>query len=123
VWGWDEQVQAERFRQRFDPGRQRIVVAEGQAIGVLEMEERPSEHFLANLRILPAFQRQGWGARILRDLLRQANDAGVPVTLQVLQVNLAARRLYERLGIIVIGETPTHYQLSTQPREPPTASG
>jgi ribosomal protein S18 acetylase RimI-like enzyme len=116
-------VQAERFRQRFDPTHQRIVVAEGQAIGVLEVKERPSELFLANLRILPAFQRQGWGTRILRDLLRQANDAGVLVTLQVLQVNLAARRFYERLGFIVTGETPTHYQMRTQSRAPPTASG
>ncbi len=85
VWGWDEQMQAERFRQHVDPIRQRIVVVDGQEIGVLEVEERPSDLFLANLRILPEFQRQGCGTRILRDLLLRdlllhAHNAGVPVT-------------------------------------------
>ncbi len=124
VWGWDEQVQAERFRAHFDPGRLCIVVVDGQQIGVLEVEERPAELlFLANLRILPRFQGQGWGTRILCDLLRQAQEAGVPLTLQVLRVNQGARRLYERLGLRVIQESPTHYRMSTQSGEPPSGSG
>jgi RimJ/RimL family protein N-acetyltransferase len=48
------------------------------------------------------------------------------MTLQVLKVNHAARRLYERLGFLVLAETPTHSHMSTmstQPREPPTGSG
>jgi ribosomal protein S18 acetylase RimI-like enzyme len=114
VWGWDEHWQVEHFRQRFVPDRLRIVVAEGQQIGVLEVEKRPSELYLANLRISPAFQRQGWGTQILRDLLLQAHSAGVPLTLQVLKVNHAARRLYERLGFHVIEETPIHYHMSAQ---------
>jgi hypothetical protein len=65
VWGWDERSQAERFRQRFSPSRLRIVVAEEPEIGVLEVEDRPSDLFLANLRISPAFHRRGWGSRIL----------------------------------------------------------
>lgn len=123
VWGWDESMQPERFRQRFDPSRQRIVVANGQDIGVLEIDERPSNLFLANLRILPEFQGQGWGTRILRDLLAQAHGAGLPVTLQVLNVNHAARRLYERLGFRVVQETPTHYYMSAPPGDPPAGSG
>jgi ribosomal protein S18 acetylase RimI-like enzyme len=123
VWGWDEQVQAERYRHHFDPTQQRIVVADGQEIGMLEVQERPSDLFLANLRILPKFQGQGWGTYILRDLLLRAHDAGASVTLQVLKVNHAARRLYERLGFRVVQETPTHYHMSTQPCEPPSANG
>jgi ribosomal protein S18 acetylase RimI-like enzyme len=123
LWGWDERWQVEHFGQRFAPDRLRLVMADGRQIGVLEVEERSSELFLANLRILPAFQRQGWGTRILRDLLLQAHAAGVPMTLQVLRVNYAARRLYERLGFRVIEETPTHYHMSAQGREPPSASG
>jgi GNAT superfamily N-acetyltransferase len=65
------------------------------------------------LRVLPGFQGQGWGTRILDDLLRQAKETGVPLTLQVLRVNAGARRLYERLGLRVIEETPTHYRMST----------
>lgn len=122
VWGWDEQMQAERFCQRFDPTRLRIVVTDGQEIGVLEVEERPTDLLVANLRILPEFQGHGWGTRILRDLLLQAQDVGVPVKLQVLKVNHSARRLYERLGFCAIDETPNHYHMSTRPGEPPAGS-
>ncbi len=123
VWGWDEAAQAARFRQRFDSTPQRIVVVDGQDIGVLALEERPSELFLAILCLLPAFQGQGWGTRIIRDLLTQAHDAGVPVTLQVLKPNHSARRLYERLGFRVTEATPTHYRMSTQPPDPPAGTG
>jgi ribosomal protein S18 acetylase RimI-like enzyme len=123
VWGWDEQLQEERFRQHFAPSRLRLVIIDGQPIGVLEVEERPSDLFLANLRIVPRFQGQGWGTRILRDLLRQAQETSVPLTLQVLKVNQGARRLYERLGLRVVQETPTHYRMSTYAGEPPGGSG
>jgi ribosomal protein S18 acetylase RimI-like enzyme len=117
VWGWDEALQAERFRQHFDSSRLRIVVVDGQQIGMLEVEERPSDLFLVNLRILPQFQGRGWGTYIVHNLLRQAQEAGVPLTLQVLIVNQRARQLYERLGLRVIQETPTHYRMSTRSGE------
>jgi ribosomal protein S18 acetylase RimI-like enzyme len=112
-WGWDEQAQAERFRAHFDPSHLRIMVVDGEQIGVLEVEERQSELYLANLRILPRFQGHGWGTCVLGDLLRRAQERGIPLTLQVLRVNAGARRLYERLGLHVIEETPTHYRMST----------
>ena len=36
-----------------------VVVADGQQIGVREVEERPAELFLANLRIVAGFQAPG----------------------------------------------------------------
>ena len=122
-WGWDEPTQAERLRQRFDLNRLRIVVAQGQEIGLLEVQERPSHRSLATLRILPAVRRQGWGTHIVRDLLQQAHDAGAPVRLQVLTVNHAARRLDARLALRVSEEPPTHYHMSAQGGELPSASG
>ena len=123
VWGWDEAAQAERFREHFDPSRLRLVVVDDQPIGMLEVEERSSELYLANLRILPRFQGQGWGTRLLGDLLRHAQDVGVPLTLQVLRVNQGARQLYERLGLRVMEETPTHYRMSTSSEQPSGGSG
>src|SRR5262245_56789689 len=113
MWGWDEWAQAERFRTHFNPSHLRIIVVDGEQIGMLEVEERPSELYLANLRILPRFQGEGWGTRVLGDLLRQAQERGISLTLQVLRVNAAARRLYERLGLHVIEESPTHFRMST----------
>jgi hypothetical protein len=40
--------------------------------------------------------------------LHESDQTQLPVKLRVLKVN-PARRLYERLGFIHKGETPTHY--------------
>ena len=112
TWGWDEYVQATLFRERFDPSRDQIVLVDGQDAGVLRVERREAEVFLASLLIAPAYQGRGVGTAILEDLKAEAARAGVPLSLQVLKVN-PARRLYERRGLRVTAETATHYLMST----------
>ncbi len=114
TWGWDEDCQATLFRERFDPSRDQIVLLDGQDAGVLRVERREGELFLASLLIAPAYQGHGVGTAILEDLKAEAARAGVPLGLQVLKVN-PARRLYERHGLRVTAETATHYLMSTDP--------
>ena len=59
-------------------------------------------------KILPEYQNRGVGSAVIRDVLAQAQAEGLSVGLQVLKVN-PARRLYERLGFSLVGETATHY--------------
>jgi len=35
----------------------------------------------------------------------------LPAGLRVLKVNVGARRLYQRLGFVIVGETETHYDM------------
>lgn len=112
TWGWDEAVQQTLFRERFAPARCQMVVVEGREVGVLAVQHQSDTLFLANLQLLPDYQKQGLGTAIIQMLLGQASQQGIPVTLQVLKVN-PARHLYERLGFRVIGETATHYLMST----------
>ncbi len=114
TWGWDEDVQAAMFRERFDPAREQIVVVDGRDVGVLRVERREDQLFLAGLLIAPAHQGHGLGGAILTDLRAEAARAGLPLTMQVLKVN-PARRLYERHGLRVTAETTTHYLMSTPP--------
>jgi GNAT superfamily N-acetyltransferase len=107
TWGWDDQFQARMFHQNFDPTTEQVVVAAGQDVGVLSVERRDTEIFLSHIEILPEFQGRGLGAAIINDILAEARGKGLPVSLRVLKVN-PARRLYERLGFAVTGETPTH---------------
>jgi ribosomal protein S18 acetylase RimI-like enzyme len=113
TWGWDEGFQRGFFDEHFDPAGRRIVVVDGRDVGVLQTEQRKDSHFLANVEISPPFQGQGVGTAIVRDLVAEARTRGVPVTLQVLKENPGARRLYERLGFAVTGETETSHQMST----------
>ena len=114
IWGWDEEWQRAYFLERFDPSQERIVVLEGQDIGVLATEEREDELFLAKISILPGYQRRGIGTELIGSVLDRAFGRGVPVTLRVLKVN-PARRLYERLGFVAVGETETHYLMESRP--------
>jgi ribosomal protein S18 acetylase RimI-like enzyme len=122
TWGWDEAAQREMFAARFHPARSQVIVANGRDVGVLAVEHRPDDWFLANFEIAPVAQGQGLGATIIRDLLATAARDGLPARLQVLKVN-PARRLYERLGFAITGETPTHYLMSTALRLPSQEGG
>jgi ribosomal protein S18 acetylase RimI-like enzyme len=112
VWGWDEAFQAEMFSKWFVPEQFQIIVLDGQDVGLLAVEQRATELFLSTIEILPAYQGRGLGAAVVRSILAQAAAARVPAALQVLKVN-PARRLYERLGFSISGETATHYQMRT----------
>lgn len=108
IWGWNEAEQRRRFIANFDPVGSQIVVSFGRDIGQYAVELGPDEIFLSGLYLLPAYQGQGLGSQILRDLLLEARQSGRPVRLQVLVSN-PARRLYERLGFAVIDETASHF--------------
>ena len=112
TWGWDEAFQQRMFRESFDPRPLRIVQVAGQDAGVIWVERRPAEIFLSLIEIHPIYQGRGIGTAVVGDIFSEARDAGLPVTLRVLKVN-PARKLYERLGFVVVGEIPTHYLMST----------
>jgi ribosomal protein S18 acetylase RimI-like enzyme len=114
IWGWEEAWQQAYFQEHFDPSQERIVVLEGEDIGVLAIEEREDELFLAKISILPEYQGQGIGTQLIGSLLDRAFGRGLPVTLQVLKGN-PARRLYERLGFVVVGVTETHTLMKAMP--------
>lgn len=114
TWGWDEEVQRAIFRERFAPDSSRIVVVDGRGVGVLAVERRATDRFFANLAIAPTIQGRGLGAAILRGVLADAARDAAPTRLHVLHVN-PARRLYERLGFVVEGETSTHYLMVAAP--------
>jgi ribosomal protein S18 acetylase RimI-like enzyme len=57
----------------------------------------------------PDYQNQGIGSRVIKSLLVEAEQQGVPVSLKVLKVNEAARRLYERFGFSIEEEAEDYY--------------
>ncbi len=77
------------------------------------MERRIGTLFLANLQILPEEQLNGLGTAIIKTILAQAHDKGIPLSLQVLTVNPALLHLHELLGFVVSEEAETHYFMST----------
>jgi GNAT superfamily N-acetyltransferase len=91
-----------------------IIQFSGEDIGAISVERHPTHIQLAQLYILPAYQNQGIGTSILRELVREGREAGKPVRLRILAVN-PVRRLYEREGFRVSSTTPERIYMELQP--------
>ena len=107
-WGWQEEWQREYFDRKFDPLRRQIIQVQGQDIGVIAIEERDDELYVALIEILPEFQSRGIGTRLLGQTIDSAHRMGRPIALHVLKSNEPARRLYERLGFIIVEDDEEH---------------
>lgn len=113
TWGsWDEAFQRDYFRNHWPDVRLAIDV-EGTLGGFVDLDESPERILVENIELLPAHQNRGIGTALLVSVQQRAAGRNLPVTLQVLKVN-PARRLYERLGFRLTGETETHYQMAWQ---------
>jgi ribosomal protein S18 acetylase RimI-like enzyme len=108
TWSWEDEFQERHFRGKFEPERIQIVLYQGAPIGSISVHYERSRIFLGVIEIAPAYQGRGIGTRLIRRLCDKADAANVPLELQVLKVNPAIK-LYERLGLAVVGETDTHY--------------
>jgi GNAT superfamily N-acetyltransferase len=117
TWGWDEDWQRDHFWSRFTPEGAQIVVFHGRDVGVFRVAEDEDAILLSQIFLLPEVQGRGIGTALIRSLLDRAFAQDLPVRLRVLRIN-PARRLYERLGFVAVGETETHILMRAAP--PPT---
>lgn len=91
----------------------------GSTTFVIEVDSRPAGRLrvvrtqeqveLAGIQLSPDLQSRGIGTRIIMDLLTEATDAGVEMTLSVEKDNPRAQALYLRLGFVVTGETEEEF--------------
>ena len=109
TWGWDEAWQRDHFDGRFDPSKVSVVSVGGRDVGAhVAGRPRPGEIYVAELQIAPEMQGRGLGSAVLSGVVAAAAARGACVTLQVLDLNVRARRLYERLGFYATGDTARH---------------
>jgi ribosomal protein S18 acetylase RimI-like enzyme len=99
IWGWDEQVQRDFHTRAFNPHRWQIITAGGTDIGMIDIDYRPSEIYLARIELLPDHQGHGIGTRLISALIHEAGQRHQDLVLDVLSVNDRARALYQQLGM------------------------
>ncbi len=114
IWGWDEAEQRARFGRLFQPDAYQVIVIEGWDVGAIAVAWTSAEALLADIELLPGWRGRGLGTAIIGNVLDEARGRRLPVTLQVLKGN-PARRLYDRLGFQIVGETTTHFSMLASP--------
>ncbi len=107
---WDDAAQRERFFRETIVETHEVVVRDGEPVGCLCTSVQPDALKLHRVFLLPAAQGHGLGAALVREVMAAARARGLPLRLRVLRVN-PARRLYERLGFEVTGQTATHFEM------------
>lgn len=111
VWGWNEEWQRGHVEMRLAVTMQYLIEVDGALAGMIELDRSPEAIVVSNIQVLPKLQRRGIGSAVIRLVIEEAEGAGLPVRLQVLDVNPLARVLYERLGFRVTAHVPPHFQM------------
>ena len=81
------------------PEASRVAWQDERPVGVALLGLRGEHAWVGGMGVVPAARRAGLGERLMREILAAAREAGArEVRLEVLEQNLAARALYEKLG-------------------------
>jgi [ribosomal protein S18]-alanine N-acetyltransferase len=106
---WTRDLLAAQVAQP-DVARVYILRAGGRAAAFCACWFIHDELHINTIAVEPALRRAGLGTRLLRHVFAEGASAGVRrATLEVRRSNLAALRLYERLGFTVEGVRPRYY--------------
>lgn len=117
--GWDEaqrraflELQLRAREQHRDATRSGVELwmleVAGATVGQLDLA-RGDEHVeVLEIALMPGLRGHGLGTAVLRAVLDEADATGRAVRLHVEVANVAARRLYERLGFAVVAEEGLH---------------
>ncbi|MCU1719657.1 GNAT family N-acetyltransferase [Pseudomonas sp. 5P_3.1_Bac2] len=111
LWGWDENWQRTKFAEEFTDAVTSVIEIGEKIAGYVQIVDKPNQIYVLNIAISRAFQGQGIGTQILRELQQKATAEKVPLELSVFRPNASALKFYKRLGFIQTGETDTHIKM------------
>jgi ribosomal protein S18 acetylase RimI-like enzyme len=98
-------AQRQQYVMRYPNACNEILVADGVDVGQLIVDQSTTTVRIVDVTVLQAHRGRGIGSTVLGGVIATAERVGLPVQLSVWSTNVGARRLYERLGFAVTGET------------------
>jgi ribosomal protein S18 acetylase RimI-like enzyme len=125
AFGWSPAQQEAFLRMQFTAqqrwyetayaqAEQQIVMLETAPIGRVIVHRAGDATTLVDISLLPEHRGRGIGGGLIRELVQRCAQEGVPVSLQVLKTNPAAR-LYQRLGFVKTSEDEVYLQMEKRP--------
>lgn len=104
------QMQSRAYQMQFPDADYHIVELEGEPVGRMIVERCEKEIRLVDVSLLTEFRNRGIGTILLERLKTEAGSDRV-LSLRVLKTNEGAKRLYERMGLVVVQESDLHFTM------------
>jgi ribosomal protein S18 acetylase RimI-like enzyme len=80
-----------------------VIEEDGVPVGRLYVSRWKNEIRIVDIALMPEMRSRGIGSRLMEALFEEGDRRGVPVTIHV-EVYNPARRLYQRLGFVEVGQ-------------------
>jgi ribosomal protein S18 acetylase RimI-like enzyme len=110
-WGrWCDETVRSQLLDGLNANAFKSIFVDRLRVGVIAVEHHKTHIQIEDLYILQEFQNQGIGTTIILGIMGEARQNQKPVRLRVLSSS-PAKNLYERLGFVVVQETPERYFL------------
>ena len=97
------QAQQQQYRGQFPNAEFDLVLNNDVPVGNFYTLRGPGEFVLIDITLLPEHRNGGIGARLVQDLIAQANSENEPLSAHVLKDN-PAWRLWQRLGFCLVND-------------------
>lgn len=116
LFGWrGDAVERAKFDEFYDEQQTHIVQDGGRDVGWLTVLREPDRIEIDSLYIAPEQQNGGLGTFLLQQLIAESEESQKSLTLSTAKIN-PARRLYERLGFVAVGESEFKVYMERKPR-------
>lgn len=110
AWGWDEAQQHQQFIHWLAEGWLQLVIINGEAAGVICVEELPLFRYIRTIFLSPRFRNNGVGSTLIHDAAAQARNSERTLVLKVIKTNPAVV-LYQRLGFTLVKEDEATFHM------------
>ncbi|WP_246201124.1 GNAT family N-acetyltransferase [Vibrio ziniensis] len=101
--GWDEELQWALHQHEWNTGLPTVICHQDKPIGTYMLLEKRDQIYFSRFFILPNYQNQGIGRKVMEYVIRYSKQTGKPCSLSYLKDSHAGS-LYKRMGFEIYRE-------------------
>lgn len=113
---WDLPFQKLFMEKSMEREKYNVICLEEEKIGIFSWNEDMKKIYLHELLILPKYQKNKIGSRLLDMLVKRAEYFDKELVAFVFKSNLKALEFYKKRGFSIVEETRSHYKILCQKR-------
>ena len=122
AFGWDDaQIEAllrmqftsraSAYKMQFPRAEHSVIFFAEKPAGSLIVNRTDEGISLTDIAVLPEYQKRGIATHFISLLKVEASSNNKPLVLRVDKTNSSAKKLYEKLGLVVTAETQILYEM------------